>query len=295
MARAVGLPARVAVGFTPGEPDPIKENLYHVKGEHAHAWPEVYIAGQGWVAFEPTPGRGAPGAEGYTHVPEEQSTGSGASSTTLVPTTTAVAAPTGGVTTTRPADGGAVDTETGATKKSASPSWWVRWGSKVALVLLALVVLALLYALVVPLLHRWAKHRRRSRADTPTDEVLVAWAEAVESTGVIGVAPRRTETPVEFGSRARALAADGAFEDLAGLVEAADYSADGATAEQAQQAWALSGPIVDDVHGQATRGQRMRAALDPRPVQKRRPRPSRRTVSTSGRDKAPSIELLTPG
>src|SRR5439155_8920763 len=79
MARAVGLPARVAVGFTPGDADPDTPGLYHVRGEHAHAWPEVFIAGQGWVLFEPTPTRGAPNAEQYTGVPEQQSTGGGVS------------------------------------------------------------------------------------------------------------------------------------------------------------------------------------------------------------------------
>ena len=34
--------------------------LYHVEGKHAHAWPEVYFTGIGWVPFEPTPTRGAP-------------------------------------------------------------------------------------------------------------------------------------------------------------------------------------------------------------------------------------------
>ncbi|MGH2684800.1 MAG: transglutaminaseTgpA domain-containing protein, partial [Actinomycetota bacterium] len=38
MARALGIPARVAVGFTPGEID--GDGVYHVRGEHAHAWPE---------------------------------------------------------------------------------------------------------------------------------------------------------------------------------------------------------------------------------------------------------------
>ena len=31
-----------------------------VLGRNAHAWPEVWFDGIGWVAFEPTPGRGAP-------------------------------------------------------------------------------------------------------------------------------------------------------------------------------------------------------------------------------------------
>ena len=72
MARSIGLPARVATGFTPGDPDPANPNLYHVRGKHAHAWPEVFIAGAGWVAFEPTPGRGAPNSSEYTGVPEAQ-------------------------------------------------------------------------------------------------------------------------------------------------------------------------------------------------------------------------------
>jgi transglutaminase-like putative cysteine protease len=300
MARTVGLPSRVAVGFTPGEQDPIKPELYHVKGEHAHAWPEVYISGQGWVAFEPTPGRGAPGAEGYTHVPEEQSSGEGATSTTLVPTSTTVAGgPAIPVTTTRPADGGLVDTGGGQPKATAAQSWWARWGVKVALVLLGMVVLALLYAIVVPLLHHLARTRRRARADSPTDEVRVAWAEAVESLGLLGVGPRRTETPVEFGRRAGRLVEDGtfeagAFDALANLVEGADYSADGATPEEAESAWALSGPIVHAVREQATRAQRMRSALDPRPIDKRRPRRSRRARSGPARDNAPPIEMLAP-
>ena len=62
--RSVGLPARVAVGFTPGIRDPNDPNLYRVRGIHAHAWPEVYLGQYGWVPFEPTPTRGPPGARG---------------------------------------------------------------------------------------------------------------------------------------------------------------------------------------------------------------------------------------
>ena len=41
-------------------------------GKHAHAWPEVYFTGIGWVPFEPTPSRGIPGAESYTGIPAAQ-------------------------------------------------------------------------------------------------------------------------------------------------------------------------------------------------------------------------------
>ena len=96
-ARSIGLPARVAVGFTPG--DLGADGLYHVRGRNAHAWPEVYLSGVGWLAFEPTPGRGEPGAEGYTGVPAAQDGGAPLTPGSTVPssaTTVAPGTPTGG-------------------------------------------------------------------------------------------------------------------------------------------------------------------------------------------------------
>jgi hypothetical protein len=69
-ARVLGLPSRVAVGFTPGEQR--ADGRYYVEGKHAHAWPEIYFDGVGWVPFEPTPGRGNPAAENYTGVAAAQ-------------------------------------------------------------------------------------------------------------------------------------------------------------------------------------------------------------------------------
>jgi transglutaminase-like putative cysteine protease len=70
MMRTLGIPARVAVGFTPGIE--IEPGVFTVQGRHAHAWPEVWFDGIGWISFEPTPGRGAPGAEDYTDLPAQQ-------------------------------------------------------------------------------------------------------------------------------------------------------------------------------------------------------------------------------
>jgi hypothetical protein len=53
MARLSGIPSRVAVGFTPGKQQP---NGSYLVGTHdAHAWPELWFQGYGWLAFEPTP------------------------------------------------------------------------------------------------------------------------------------------------------------------------------------------------------------------------------------------------
>ena len=53
MARAVGIPARLAAGYTQGEFDG-ERGAYRVKERNAHAWVEVFFPGYGWVEFEPT-------------------------------------------------------------------------------------------------------------------------------------------------------------------------------------------------------------------------------------------------
>lgn len=53
MARSMGIPARVAVGFARGEYDPA-EGIYTVRAWDAHTWVEIYFPGYGWVEFEPT-------------------------------------------------------------------------------------------------------------------------------------------------------------------------------------------------------------------------------------------------
>jgi Transglutaminase-like superfamily/TgpA N-terminal domain len=69
-ARVIGLPSRVAVGFTPGQLG--EDGRYYVQGRHAHTWPEIYFEGVGWVPFEPTPSRGNPIAAPYTGIPADQ-------------------------------------------------------------------------------------------------------------------------------------------------------------------------------------------------------------------------------
>lgn len=56
LARAAGVPARLAVGYAPGTYD-WTTGEYRVTEADAHAWPEVYFPSYGWVKFEPTAGR----------------------------------------------------------------------------------------------------------------------------------------------------------------------------------------------------------------------------------------------
>jgi transglutaminase-like putative cysteine protease len=58
MLRAVGVPARLAVGYAPGERT--AGGSFLVRDSDSHAWVEVFFPGYGWVEFEPTPGRTKP-------------------------------------------------------------------------------------------------------------------------------------------------------------------------------------------------------------------------------------------
>lgn len=53
MARSLGIPARVAVGYLPGTRQ--SDDSWLVTAHDSHAWPELYFAEYGWVRFEPTP------------------------------------------------------------------------------------------------------------------------------------------------------------------------------------------------------------------------------------------------
>lgn len=64
MARILGIPSRVAVGFL--EPDPIGDDVYEYSSHDLHAWPELYFAGAGWVRFEPTPSGRVESVPDYT-------------------------------------------------------------------------------------------------------------------------------------------------------------------------------------------------------------------------------------
>lgn len=64
MARTVGIPSRVAVGFL--EPQKVGRDLWEYSAWDMHAWPELFFPGSGWVRFEPTPPGRAENVPGYT-------------------------------------------------------------------------------------------------------------------------------------------------------------------------------------------------------------------------------------
>jgi transglutaminase-like putative cysteine protease len=71
MARSLGIPARVAVGYLPGTAE---DNTWTVTSRDSHAWPELYFDSVGWVRFEPTPAQRTGSAPSWTLPPTNPST-----------------------------------------------------------------------------------------------------------------------------------------------------------------------------------------------------------------------------
>jgi transglutaminase-like putative cysteine protease len=73
MARSLGIPARVGVGYLPGIE---QDGTWTVTSRDSHAWPELYFDSVGWVRFEPTPAQRTGGAPSWTLPPTGPSTAS---------------------------------------------------------------------------------------------------------------------------------------------------------------------------------------------------------------------------
>lgn len=273
MARSLGLPARVAVGFTPGVADPADPTLYRVRGEHAHAWPEVYLGELGWVAFEPTPGRGAPFAEQYTGVPEQQAqSGTGSSSATTVPIapTTAPTAPGDTIPEqTPPTFPEEPETEVGAGGDAAGEPnpWPARIAVGLAVVAAALVAY-LVVVLATSMLGRWV---RRRRADTAEARIALAWDESLDAARRAGVGVRTSSTQQqaadEIGRRIPTVAEP--IQTLASTVEATAFSPTPPDDEAAQGALVLADRVGAGTRATMGTRDRFRTRFDPRLLRRR--------------------------
>lgn len=224
MARSLGIPTRVAVGYTWGSWDP-QRGEYVVRGHHAHAWPEVYFEGVGWLLFEPTPSRSRPHDPDITgqYQPQQYDDGNidGAASPALdvVPLpqgtnpSSSLAPPP-----TAPQDDAATNPPT------VSPS--SRTAEVIGAVLAVLAVIVVVAALT-PTIRAMRRRKRLLRAaNDPLQRAELAWNDALRALRLLGVSPEDHQTAVEFASEMRRLGSDlGPLEELADSVTTLRYSA----------------------------------------------------------------------
>ena len=189
MARILDIPARVAVGFTAGTAD--GQGNRNVGLKDAHAWPELYFEGVGWVAFEPTPatrtGNPPPWARG------------GAGPTTPGSVPSASATPSAG------ANGDAPDSLRNRERTdipgfddsgSGGGNGGIGAGPVRVPVLPLVIALGLLLLLLVPSVTRFVVRRRRwAGARTPVEQARAAWADLQDTLVDHGYQWRPSDSP----------------------------------------------------------------------------------------------------
>jgi transglutaminase-like putative cysteine protease len=181
LARSVGLPARVAVGFTAGT---LSHGRTVVRGRDAHAWPEVYLGSPvGWVSFEPTPGQLSGEQSPRGILGPVPLVGRQPVVTPTTPTSAATPTTSPPVSATTPTTAAATTTPTTSTSAptTSSPSGGT---SDRAPVVVALVVSAALIASASAVWWLWRVRRRRR---PPAQRVQAAWRSVERSLARAGV------------------------------------------------------------------------------------------------------------
>lgn len=253
MARALGIPARVAVGFL--APDEVAPGTYVYSAHDMHAWPELYFSGAGWVRFEPTPAARASQVPAYTlDVNAERPD---APTTSAAPSASASAGPSAAP---RPEQEAADDASAGDVGGDA---WW--WTLAAALVLALLVVLLLLPG-------RVRRRRRAARLADGSPEAV--WLELRDSIVDLGLPWPDGRSPREAGERLATYVGPGdaaqALLRLVGLLELDRYSPRPAARVPAADVEA----ILAGLEAGMSRRSRRRATWWPRSVLGRQARPA---------------------
>lgn len=204
MARDLGIPARVVVGLLPGRKD---GDEWVASERDAHAWPELYFAGAGWVRFEPTPAGRTGTAPQWTvqdSTTPEPTTSATSEAPSATETATAAAEPT-------PTTAPGQDEQTNGTNGLRPTVPWI-------LGLATLVLLACLPSLGAALVRR---HRRTHAVDP--DEA--AWRELVERLSDLGTQVDPAASVRRSGEHiARALHSEDARQALQRRVQELEHS-----------------------------------------------------------------------
>ena len=221
LLRSLGIPARVAVGYTRGEYDK-DGGLYTVSSHDAHTWVEVRFPTYGWIPFEPTPGITNPAVAAYQPGPADEPTpecrgprcgGTPDQPKNVHQTQQLFDAPRNA--------GGAPLPQIPTVTAPAAPPWTPQ---RLLLIAVGLAALALL---LVPPFRAWRRRRRLHRArHDPRQLILATYDVFTEQAGELGFVRLRGETLDEYRARVAASGRlrDGHLDRLTRVASGAAYS-----------------------------------------------------------------------
>ncbi len=276
LARLLGIPTRIAVGYTAGTE--LSDGKWAVTTADAHAWPEVYVPRLGWVRFEPTPGgskgQGTASIPAYAQQTVHTNNGSSLAPPSSTPTTSPAKGSTSGAGNGTPenhitACGTVLGRQLppGTTCQKAGGTGAVAGGpAKPGFPWPVLIPVVLLLLLAGPGLGRLAVRRKRwLRASGDADLAHAAWRELTDDLDDYGMTSQPSESPRALTRR---IGTDAELDDAARQALARIGTAE----ERAR--YALSprpgGSLRRDVHtvrraiaADSTRAQRLRAVLMP--------------------------------
>ncbi len=256
MARVLGIPARIAIGYLPGMPHyDSTDGLVHYSesNQQLHAWPQLFFPGVGWLDFEPTVGQGDPAD--YTRAPGT------AADPTAAPTTGPSASASPSQTPTTDPSEQAEPTPDG-TDSTQSPSAGAARNS--GWVIALVVILAIL---VAPMTLRRIRRRRRMRQLATGGPPGIAWAEVQDTARDVGMSADSAETPRAFAAR---LSRDWTPEErieldaLLHAVEQATFGPAGGGSTSATDLPRLTTLVIRRIEESSSRGSRILAFLLPR-------------------------------
>ncbi|MGZ3098672.1 transglutaminase TgpA family protein [Streptomyces sp. H62] len=199
MARSLGIPARVAVGFAPGSPQ--ADGSVSVGLRDAHAWPEVYFEGVGWTRFEPTPTRGSTPSYTLTDAPDSSVPDP------ALPSRNAETEPSAAPSVSESCSAQDKKLEACASESAAAapvsggngPKWY-------AVLAWVLAGLAVLLAPLAPMLWRLRTRSARLGAHGRGEadagpHTLAVWQELTDTAWDVGILPQESQTPRRAAAR----------------------------------------------------------------------------------------------
>ncbi|GAA4060188.1 transglutaminaseTgpA domain-containing protein [Agromyces indicus] len=244
MARAIGFPARVVVGYLPGE-DPSEDDAGRrvFRSDELQAWIEVQASTGAWIQVDPNPER--------RPVPERQP-----DEPTIVSRPQSALPPPEERT---PIDDLVVEPDTGADDRDDDRAAWLEALLAVARVVgIGLAALLLTLSPFLAIVLAKARRRRiRRRAPTPVERIEGGWHEFTDTAADYGY-------PISAGAtRAEQAATVGGLEPLvlAAVIDRAVYAPDGPDEGDDERIWSAVDELQQRIAAPRSWRERLRAAV----------------------------------